>query len=115
VDEIKGILFSKIINLGASYQVTPEPHCDTQIKECKIEIQINAWKNLLMLQNRSKNSSIKRNNMSQPYFIFVFDSLFSIDIFCSIGEFRASFSSRWTAKNIFTGKSEVMHLSEGPD
>ena len=26
VDEIKGILFSKIINLGASYQVTPEPH-----------------------------------------------------------------------------------------
>ena len=26
MDEIKGILFSKIINLGASYQVTPEPH-----------------------------------------------------------------------------------------
>ena len=32
VDEIKGILFSKIINLGASYQVTPEPHLNITIK-----------------------------------------------------------------------------------
>ena len=29
MDEIKGILFSKIINLGASSQPTPEPHCNS--------------------------------------------------------------------------------------